>query len=131
MDIKKYLEHSNEYLGKNYQQKHTIITIDDVLKTYKRPTLFSINADAKTSKGTSLGYLTGIMYLAPYKTVGYNTCPFATKGCSQACLYSAGRGRFYSVTRARIIKTLAFLHDTELFYNSICKSIIHLNKKAA
>jgi len=40
---------------------------------FKSDNLLSISADAKTSKGEKMGFLTGILYLAPYKTISiYN-----------------------------------------------------------
>lgn len=72
--------------------------------------------NAKTTKGESLGYLTGILYLAPaneaaaagYKTVK-NACPFASKGCKAACLFTAGRGVFSNVKEARIRKSVELM----------------------
>ena len=130
MNIDKYLEHTNSFLSKNYGEKHTNITIDDITKVYNRSSILSINADSKTTKGTKLGYLTGILYLAPSKMVGFNTCPFASAGCKKSCLYTAGRGKFYSVTKARMIKTLAFLYDKAKFYAVLEKSIKKLINKA-
>ena len=46
----------------------------DYKKYYKGKNLLSINQDSKTSKGTKKGYLTGILYLAPYKISGKNWC---------------------------------------------------------
>lgn len=65
--------------------------------------------NAKTTKGEKLGYLTGIMYLAPAneaKADGVpNACPFASSGCRSACLFTAGRGAFSNVREARINKS--------------------------
>ena len=77
--------------------------------TYK---LLSIEADAKTSKGTKYGYLTGILYLAPAKEADgvHDLCPMATAECREACLYGAGMaGVFPSVKAARVAKTRRFL----------------------
>lgn len=80
--------------------------------------------NAKTSKGESLGYLTGILYLAPSNIVeGINLCPFASKGCKKACLYSAGRGKFTNVQQARIKKTKHFRDDINSFMESLVLSI--------
>src|SRR5262245_2814662 len=46
----------------------------------------------KTEKGRGLGYWTFILHLAPAKLSGFNVCPMATKGCTRACLNTAGRG---------------------------------------
>jgi len=55
-------------------------------------------SSAKTIKGQSIGYLTGIVYLVPDETI----CPLARlAGCFEGCLNSAGRGAFNSVQKAR------------------------------
>ena len=55
--------------------------------------LLSVEADAKTVKGRKKGYLTGIMYLAPFKLSGYQVCPMAEiAGCVGDCLNTAGHG---------------------------------------
>ena len=97
---------------------------------YKGKNLLSINADSKTIKGLKKGYLTGILYLAPYKISGSNLCPKASPGCAAACLYTAGRGKFSNVQEARIKKTQYFLTDRENFMLDLYKSIIKLIKKA-
>ena len=96
---------------------------------YKGKNLLSINQDSKTSKGTKKGKLTGILYLAPYKSAGKNLCVHATN-CFIDCLYTAGRGAFDSIQAARIKKTEYFLKDRENFLQDLYKSIIKLIKKA-
>jgi hypothetical protein len=61
------------------------------------------------------------MYLAPADTVqGINLCPLAKiAGCREACLYSAGRGRFNSVMKARIRKTLLWRDGREEFLEQL------------
>ena len=87
--------------------------------------LFSVNADAKTSKGNGDKYLTAIQYLAPARQVaGVNLCPMAqTAGCEKACLYSAGRGRFSNVQAARIRKTMLWRDNRALFLNQLEQDI--------
>lgn len=93
--------------------------------------LLSISADAKTIKGETIGYLTGILYLAPAKTTKYNTCSMAEKAqCDKACLYSAGRGAFNNVQQSRIDKTLYFYEDRENFMLQLAANIKALIKKA-
>ena len=93
--------------------------------------LLSINADAKTKKGTKLNVLTGILYLAPSDESGeINTCPNATKGCREACLFTAGRGAFSNVKDARIKKTLWFVKDQDGFLRQLMVDILALAKKA-
>lgn len=87
--------------------------------------------NAKTTKGEDLGYLTGIMYLAPANIVsGLNLCPFASKGCKQACLFSAGRGKFSNVYAARIKKTELYRDNLELFMQSLVHDINKAVKRA-
>lgn len=121
---------ANKTLTDLYGPKHSkLITLQDVNSVYDR-NILSVQADAKTKKGSSEGYLTGILYLAPAKLSGLEVCPARSKGCTSACLFSAGRGRFYSVTRARIVKTLAFHLDRQRFTDTIKKSISSLKTKA-
>jgi hypothetical protein len=81
-------------------------------------------ANAKTSKGEDLGYLTGILYLLPSNKSGLiNVCPMASKGCKQSCLESAGRGKFNSVKKARMAKTALFANDMEYFMQSLVYSV--------
>lgn len=93
--------------------------------------LLSISADSKTIKGESIGYLTGILYLAPATVTKYNTCSMAKLAqCDKACLYSAGRGAFNSVQQSRIDKTLYFFEDRDNFMIQLAKNIGALIKKA-
>jgi hypothetical protein len=97
----------------------------------KSKNLLSISADAKTIKGETIGYLTGILYLAPAKTTKYNTCSMAHLAqCDKACLYSAGRGAFNSVQQSRIDKTLYFYEAREEFMRQLSANIKALIKKA-
>lgn len=97
----------------------------------KSKNLLSISADAKTIKGETIGYLTGILYLAPAKTTKYNTCSMAHLAqCDKACLYSAGRGAFNSVQQSRIDKTLYFYEARQEFMRQLSANIKALIKKA-
>ena len=102
------------------------------MTTFKKSkNLLSISADAKTIKGETIGYLTGILYLAPAKTTKYNTCSMAHLAqCDKACLYSAGRGAFNSVQQSRIDKTLYFYEAREEFMRQLSDNITSLVKKA-
>ena len=123
------LDNANANLKTLYPDRYTPITFDDIEKVYKRNVL-GIQADAKTRKGDKRGYMTGIMYFAPAKLSGIEVCPARSAGCAAACLFSAGRGRFYSITRARMIKTLAYHLDKPRFVATIKKSIASLLVKA-
>jgi hypothetical protein len=96
----------------------------------KRANLLSIGNDAKTVKGERVGYLTGILYLAPSDISGWNLCPTASAGCAMACLYSAGRGAFTSVQRARIQKTREFMHERSVFRAQLVRDVAKLVRKA-
>lgn len=97
----------------------------------KRKNILSVSADSKTVKGEKLGFLTGILYLAPYNLSGINICPNAKNaGCASACLYSAGRGAFNSVQTARLAKTERFNNDLNNFMADIDHSINALIRKA-
>lgn len=79
----------------------------------------SVGTDAKTVKGEQFGWLTFILYLAPHAISkpfgGSNVCPFASPGCAQSCLYTAGMGKFTNVQEARIRKTVDFFKDRKGF----------------
>jgi hypothetical protein len=97
----------------------------------KSKNLLSISADSKTIKGEKIGYLTGILYLAPANTTKYNTCSMAHKAqCAVACLYSAGRGAFNNVQQSRIDKTLFFYESRIEFMDQLVKNVKSLIKKA-
>ena len=55
----------------------------------------------KILKGTSQGFNTYILHLAPANVSGYETCPKRTKGCTAACLNTAGRGGMYAKGKAK------------------------------
>jgi hypothetical protein len=96
-----------------------------------RKSVLSIASDAKTIKGEKLGFMTGILYLAPYNLSGHQVCPLAQKaGCVEACLNTAGRGAFTSIQKARIAKTKRFFNERESFMLDIAYSISALIRKA-
>lgn len=93
--------------------------------------LLSVSTDAKTTKGESLGFLTGILYLAPATTTKWNTCSMAKIAqCDKACLYTAGRGAMNSVQKARIRKTEWFFEDRQSFMQQLVVDIDKLFFKA-
>ena len=99
----------------------------------KRVKLLSIDTNAKTVKGQSEGYLTGILYIAPANLSGYNTCALAEKaGCINACLNTAGLGGVYSsIQEARIKKARLFFEDRNTFMHNIVLDISSLITKAS
>lgn len=102
------------------------------MKTNKNIKLVSVNADAKTSKGSGKGWLTGIVYLAPAGEAGFgNMCPHASPGCLATCLFTAGRaGIFPAVNKARIARTHFLVHDRAGFRAQLEDEIRALIRKA-
>lgn len=111
--------------------------------------LLNIDANAKTVKGQSRGYMTAILYLAPYKLSGYQVCPMAEiAGCVGDCLNTAGRGgmaradaetvtvdghtvKLNSVQNARIARTRMLMEDRVTFMYQLVKEIEAAYVKAA
>jgi len=91
------------------------------------------HSSAKTQKGEQVGYLTGILYLAPHTLSGAgNVCPWAAS-CKKGCLNTSGRGVFSSVQKARIAKTRFFFSDRDAFMETLfedCKALIAKAKRA-
>lgn len=95
--------------------------------------LLAIGTNAKTVKGDKEGeYLTAILYMAPHKqnTSGVNLCPKASQGCAAACLYTAGRGRFDNVKKARILKADWFIQDRVAFVKQLEHELIMFSSYA-
>jgi hypothetical protein len=89
-------------------------------------------SSAKTVKGESLSYLTGILYLSPSDLSGVgNVCPWAGT-CKSSCLNSAGRGAFNSVQASRLKKTRFFFTNRNAFMEQLfedCKALIAKAKR--
>jgi hypothetical protein len=93
--------------------------------------MLSIDTNAKTIKGQQYGYLTGVLYLAPFNLSGYQVCAMAhIAECYEGCLNSAGRGAFNSVQAARVRKTKLFFEDRTAFFAALIPSIHSLIRKA-
>lgn len=73
-----------------------------------------------------------ILYMSPYtqNSKGINVCPKASAGCAEACLYSAGMGRFSNVKKARINKTEFWIKDKKSFYTLLAKELDKYIEKA-
>ena len=93
--------------------------------------LLSVDADIKTIKGRKIGFLTGILYLAPYDISGVNLCPFAKVAeCHVACLNTAGRGNFNNVKNARLRRAKLFNDNRGEFFAQLIDDINKLKKQA-
>ena len=98
---------------------------------FKSKALLSVSSDAKTVKGETLGFLTGILYLAPATTTKWNTCPMAKIAqCDKACLNTAGRGAFSSVQTARVNKTIWFFEERDSFMQQLVVDVKRVIRKA-
>jgi hypothetical protein len=98
---------------------------------FKSKALLSVSSDAKTVKGETLGFLTGILYLAPATTTKWNTCSMAKIAqCDKACLNTAGRGAFSSVQTARVNKTVWFFEERQTFMQQLVVDIKRVIRKA-
>lgn len=94
--------------------------------------MLTVGLDAKTVKGEKIGYLTGIMYLAPHNYSGENVCAMAMVAqCDLACLFTAGRGGMSNVFFARLRKALFWQQHNALAVELIKKDIAKLEKTAA
>jgi hypothetical protein len=94
-------------------------------------------ANPKIQKGTKLGYLSFILHLAPADLSGKETCPKRTKGCTAACLNTAGRGGMFRkgentnmIQKARIRKTVQFFTDRDQFMKDLYQDIVKAKKFA-
>jgi hypothetical protein len=95
-------------------------------KPITRKSLLGFDTNAKTVKGEQLGFLTGILYLAPSDISGFNVCPMAKLAeCEKPCLYTAGRGAFSNIQLARINKTKYYFANRQDFMLNL---VLDINK---
>ena len=84
-------------------------------------------AERQNPQGEKLGILTGILYLAPANESGVlNTRASSTPECRNACLYTAGRGRFDPVRKGRIRKTRWLARDRDGFVEELKRNVTRL-----
>lgn len=98
------------------------------------PLLTKAAANPKTAKGRDLPFESMILHLAPGNLSGHEVCPYRSKGCTFACLNTAGHGGIggpdNSVQRARIRKTKMFFEDRSGFMAQLVKETETLVKRA-
>ena len=84
--------------------------------------------NAKTSKNS---LETFILYMSPadQNSKGADLCPFRSKGCTSACLYTAGRGKFNNVQRDRMNKSEYFIRDKKTFLSQLALELKAINKR--
>jgi hypothetical protein len=97
-------------------------------KTYKpvKNLLSKGSTNAKTIKND---LETFILYMAPANLSGFNVCPFASKGCIDGCLNTAGMGIFSNVQLARINKTKFWGYDRSNFYIQLANELLKILDK--
>lgn len=78
-------------------------------------------SNTKTAKSSGQGYETKILHFAPAKESGYEMCSSRSPGCTDACLYTAGRGRMDNTKKARIRRTIFWVENREAFKAQIVK----------
>jgi hypothetical protein len=86
--------------------------------------------NAKIIKGEALGYVTKGIHLAPANLSGYEVCNWRSKGCTIACLNTAGRGQMQNTQDSRIKKTKLFFEQRFDFLTKLSKEIASTIKSA-
>lgn len=99
--------------------------------------LGTINSSAKLMKNKKVsGQYTYVLYLAPAKTSGYNTCKFSTPECRMGCLNTSGRAGMEVITgsqiisNARITKTKLLFEQQDFFMNWVVAEMKRWKLKA-
>ena len=87
--------------------------------------------NAKIVKGEALGYMTKGIHLAPANLSGYEVCQWRSKGCTMACLNTAGRGIMQRTQDSRIAKTKLFFEQRFDFLSKLSKEITSTIKSAS
>ena len=87
--------------------------------------------NAKIVKGEKLGYVTKGIHLAPANLSGYEVCQWRSKGCTFACLNTAGRGQMERTQDSRIAKTKLFFEQRFDFLAKLSKEIVSTIKSAS
>lgn len=101
--------------------------------TYEVKTLLSdgdSNTKLRKSNSKSVEYLTVGLSLSPAKESGYEMCASRSPGCTQACLFTAGRGVYANVRNARIARTRLFHQDRALFRAMLFSELMRWEQKA-
>ena len=86
--------------------------------------------NAKIVKGEKLGYITKGLHFSPANKSGYEVCRWRSKGCTMACLDTAGRGKMNMIQDSRIAKTKLFFEKQFDFLLKLQKEIASTIKSA-
>ena len=79
--------------------------------------------NTKIVKGEKLGYLTKGIHFSPADKSGHEVCKWRSKGCTKACLDTAGRGQMQFTQNSRIAKTKRFFEDRIAFMAQLVSEI--------
>jgi len=88
------------------------------------------SGNAKIVKGEKLGYITKGLHFAPANLSGFEVCKWRSKGCTMACLNTAGRGQMNMIQDSRIAKTKLFFEEQFDFLAKLTKEIASSVKSA-
>ena len=88
------------------------------------------SGNAKIVKGEKLGYVTKGLHFSPANKSGYEVCRWRSKGCTMACLDTAGRGQMNMIQDSRIAKTKLFFEQQFDFLVKLQKEIASAIKSA-
>jgi len=101
------------------------------------PSLVTVNPKLEKTDASDK-YMTAGSQLAPSWASGYNTCPGATPGCSNLCLFGAGHGQrhmihdgTHHVWVARITRTILFFEHRDAFKHRATREIQSFKRKAS
>jgi hypothetical protein len=87
-------------------------------------------SNPKLEKGEDLGYLSFGLHFAPATISGYQVCASASEGCTIACLYTSGHGKFTRTQESRIAKTQRFFEAREAFLLDMVKDVFASLRRA-
>jgi hypothetical protein len=92
--------------------------------------LLTRNVKTKKSEALFPEYRVRIMHLAPAKISGKEVCAGRSPGCTAACLFTAGFGRFTNVRKARIERTKLYWKSPTTF-ESMLRNELDSNVRCA
>jgi hypothetical protein len=113
-------------------------TIADATRQTGSSYIGAVNSSSKTKKNATVsGQHTYLVYLAPAKTSGYNTCSHSTPECRRGCLATSGRAgmellsnNYNRIEQSRIRKARLFYEQPEFFMAWLITEIERKQAKA-
>jgi len=86
--------------------------------------LMGVDTNTKIIKNQKLGFLTGIIHMAPADVSGYKLCThYKQAGCKDACLVSSGRGCMGPVEMSRLRKSWFWMEYRKEFESLLRKEL--------